>query len=246
MQPNEIVDQKLLERYERGQLDLTYSSQFRYAHKNPYHEKLSEFSHFVLRDEEGEELRGSWNASSFKREAPLHVEIGAGYGHFMREFCQANRNVNFVAMDYRFKRSYELAQKLDRLKLKHCRYLRAKGERLGYLFDENEIDEMYLFFPDPWPKKRHHKNRLFAPPFLSLAHKLLKPGGKLWVKTDHDHYYEWMKFFLSRDKNFEVELLTGDLYEDNPDHFLAGFQTKFEKIFLRKGIKIKAIALRNK
>lgn len=224
-------------------VDHSYLENFKYKHRNPYHEKLKEYSEFVMRDEEAEVFQGKWNDAVFKRKAPLEVEVGAGYGHFMREYCQNNPHVNFIGLDYRFKRSYELCRKLEKLDISNYRYLRAKGERIGFLFDESEVDTLYYFFPDPWPKKRHNKKRLFQAPFLESAWKVLRPGGKMFIKTDHDIYFEWMCDVLKNQDHFTVKMQTADLLNEQADHFLASFQTKFEKIFLKQGTNIKGFEL---
>jgi tRNA (guanine-N7-)-methyltransferase len=223
-----------------------YNEDFNYTHNNPYHDRLGEFNHFVLRDKEGEEARGNWNQKVFKRVAPLHLEIGTGYGHFMMDYCAKNPHINFVGMDYRFKRSFNLVKKLDAHPTKNFKYLRARGERVNFLFSENEVDSLFYFFPDPWPKTRHHKKRLFQAPFLQSAYKILRPSGKFFIKTDHDDYAKWMLKALESDPHFNIEFKTLDLYKEYPDHFLASFSTKFERIFLGKGIKIKALVLTSK
>jgi tRNA (guanine-N7-)-methyltransferase len=225
--------------------DHAFKEGFKYSHDNPYHDRLSTFDEFVLRDDEGEAYAGSWNKEVFQREAPIEVEIGTGYGHFMMEHCSTHQDINFVGMDHRFKRSFHLAKKLNSLSEgeKHFRYLRARGERLEFLFGPEEISKIYYFFPDPWPKNRHHKKRLFQTNFLNAAYKVLKKGGKVLVKTDHDGYFEWMQGFLEKEERFEKMMYTTDLKKEYPDHFLASFETKFEKIFLKQGIKIKAMVL---
>ncbi|MFL5783325.1 MAG: tRNA (guanosine(46)-N7)-methyltransferase TrmB [Bacteriovoracaceae bacterium] len=221
-----------------------YQKDFKYTHKNPYHDKLAVFDSFVLRDEMAESNVGKWD-EQFGNKAPLEVEIGTGYGDFMLDYCQKNPGINFIGLDHRFKRSFSVAQKLDKLEHKNFRYLRARGERLGFMFDESEVQSVFYFFPDPWPKKRHHKKRLFQKPFLDDCHKVLKPGGILFVKTDHDGYYEWMLEELKEEKRFEILLQSRDLRSEFPDHFLSQFATKFEKIFLSQGTLIKSIVLKN-
>ena len=226
---------------------------FRYTHKNPYHEKLTRFHHFVLRDEDPEKYRGKWNPEVFGRQAPLCLEIGTGYGHFMLEYTKANPHINFIGLDYRFKRGFQLAKKLSHQweeKEKdtpspstYFRYLRARGERIQWIFGESELDQIFYFFPDPWPKKRHHKKRLFQTPFLEAAYKVLKPGGSLFIKTDHHSYAEWILEHLQAQQFFEIKLKTFDLRQEYSQHYLASFQTKFEKIFLKKNTPIKAFEL---
>lgn len=226
--------------------DRTYSEDFQYTHDNPYHDRLEKYSEFVLRDKEAEEHTGKWNAEVFKREAPLYAEIGSGYGHFMTHFCEKNPDINFVGLDYRFKRSFQLAKKLDAHPSNNFRYLRAKGERIHYIFAENELDRIFYFFPDPWPKTRHKKKRLFQDKFLDSAYRTLKAGGEIYIKTDHDDYADWMEEVMNKSDLFEVTFATRDLRKEYPEHFLASFQTKFEKIFIEKGINIKAYVLKTK
>ena len=222
-----------------------YQPDFKYTHDNPYHDKLEVFDTFVLRDEEAESNVGHWNEKHFKNDKPIEVEIGTGYGEFMMEYCQKFHDINFIGLDHRFKRSFSVAKKLDKLEHKNFRYLRARGERLEFMFAESEVQSVFYFFPDPWPKTRHHKKRLFQKPFLNACHKVLKPGGTLFVKTDHDEYFEWMLNHIKDDDRFEVILQSKDLRNEYPEHFLSIFTTKFEKIFLSQGTLIKSIVLKN-
>lgn len=224
----------------------SFLEDFKYRHKNPYHGELSQFEGFVLRDEEAEKYRSKWNTDLFQRKAPLHVEIGTGFGHFMLELCEQNPEINFVGLDYRFKRSFELARRLAKIEHKNFRYLRAKGERISFMFGEGEIDHLYYFFPDPWPKKRHHKKRLFQPHFLRSAHEALNTDGIFFIKTDHDDYFRWMLEVLDEQDFFSIELKTFDLHTEYPEHFLAKNVTKFEKIFMSQGTPTKALVLRKK
>jgi tRNA (guanine-N7-)-methyltransferase len=223
--------------------DFLHKEDFKYTSNNPYHDRLEIFDEFVLRDDEGESHQGKWSQEVFGNDNEIAVEIGTGYGHFMMDYTQKYTEENFVGLDHRFKRSFNLAKKLNTLQHKNFRYLRARGERLKFLFAPDEVSKIFYFFPDPWPKNRHHKKRLFQKPFLDAAHTVLHPGGKLFVKTDHDGYFEWMLEHLQDETRFKVVMKSFDLRNDFPEHFLAEFVTKFEKIFLAKGIKIKALVL---
>lgn len=263
-------------RYRSGSESYTFSPSI--IHTNPYHERISAFSQFVLRDEEAEVFCGRWNKDVFKRpDASLHVEIGVGYGDFMRKYCVEYPEVNFVGIDYRFKRSFNVAKKLD-CDVKNAldpytfRLLRARGERINYIFGESEVDKLFIFFPDPWPKKRHHKKRLLQSTFLRAAHRVLKPNGLIYIKTDHDSYYDWMNGFYQQEQElFAKEFCSQDLWAEKEMHeliplqnstflmdsgmqkheilpayqILTKFRTKFEDIFVKKGIKIKALILRS-
>lgn len=227
-------------------LNHSYRADFVYKSRNPYNQKLDLFEEFVLKDNMAEELPNKWNKEVFNRDAKLMAEIGTGFGHFMLEFCEKNPDVNFVGLDYRFKRSFNLARKLSKLENRNFKYLRAMGERISFIFGEQELDRIFYFFPDPWPKARHNKKRLFQKPFLDGCHKTLKPGGEVFVKTDHDGYFEWMLDVLKDEDRFEVLLQTWDLHQEYPTHFLSQYITKFEKIFMKKEIPTKALVLRKK
>jgi tRNA (guanine-N7-)-methyltransferase len=227
-------------------LKFSYREDFKYTTDNPYSDKLNAYADFVMQDNNCEELRGKWAMQEFKNNLPLHVEIGSGFGDFMFNFCNEITNVNFIGMDYRFKRSYQVARKLAKIPHRNFRYLRAMGERIGFMFDAAEVERLYYFFPDPWPKARHNKKRLFQKPFLDAAHKVLSPQGEIWIKTDHDDYFAWMLEHLEQENRFSIELQSFDLHADFPEHFLSTHKTKFEHIFLGQGIKIKALILRKK
>jgi tRNA (guanine-N7-)-methyltransferase len=225
--------------------DHSFREDFKYKHDNPYHDRLSEFDSFVMRDGDAENFRGKWNSEVFKREGKLFLEVGSGAGHFMTDYCEKNPTHNFVGLDYRFKRSFQLAKKLARIENKNFRYLRAKGERIEFIFNENELDGLFYFFPDPWPKTRHMKKRLLQGPFLEAAYKTIKPGGIFYIKTDHDGYAEWMDEEIKKFGKFKVLLQSKDLRAEYPDHFLSEYVTGFEKIFIGQGIKIKAFVLQS-
>lgn len=228
-------------------VDYSFKEDFKYKHENPYHDRLGEFSDFVMRDNEGEAFKGKWNEDVFKRiGSPLFLEIGTGAGHFMIDYCADHQDQHFVGLDYRFKRSFALAKKLSQLEVKNFRYLRAKGERIEFMFAENELDGIFYFFPDPWPKTKHHKKRLLQAPFLNAAYKTLKPGGILYIKTDHDDYALWMAKEIEQCGLFDVILVSSDLRKDHPEHLLSKYTTGFERIFLEQGIKIKAFVLQSK
>ncbi len=226
-------------------VDLLFSKNFKYKHNNPYHDRLGAYDSFVMRDHEAETNKSKWATDIFKNSYPIELEIGTGYGNFMQDYCKNNPNINFIGLDYRFKRSFQLAKKLKDNNSSNFRYLRAKGERIHHIFDANELDTIYYFFPDPWPKTRHHKKRLFQTPFLESAYKVLKPNGTFYIKTDHDDYAKWMHAVLEKNPFFKIDFYTQDLYGEFPEHFLSNYQTRFEHIFIKKGINIKAFVLKS-
>ncbi len=221
----------------------TWEKDFTYLYSNPYADRLKQdFSDFVLSDSEGEAYHGHWRQQVFKRpqDTKLVLEIGSGHGHFLEHMANSNLESLIIGLDYRFKRSFFLAKKLQKNQeiLDRMRFLRARAERLAFLFGKHEIDEIYLLFPDPWPKARHQKKRLFSQMFLDACARVLKPNGKVFVKTDHLGYFEHMQTVLGQNTSFQQCFVTKDLYSDKNEHFLQTFQTKFENIFLTQKLPI--------
>ena len=220
---------------------------------NPYNEKLRQFDSFVYLDTEAEIFKNNWQKNVFNNQNPLTVEIGVGYGDFMFNYCQTHPNQNYIGLDIRFKRSFGVAKKLETLPEKNFRLLRAQGQRLPWLFAEREIDQLFCFFPDPWPKTKQHKKRLFQKKFLDSLSTLIKKNGFIFFKTDHTDLYEWTLREIEKCEKLKLVWKSNDLYKSfneltdsntkNLLHNLVTFQTKFEKIFLQQKSLIKAIIL---
>ena len=122
---------------------------------------------------------------------PVELEIGIGKGTFITEQAKARPEVNFFGIEWaRFFWRYAS----DRLRRNGC--LNARTVRAEAHFFLNEyvpdasLSVLHIYFPDPWPKKRHHKRRLIQPKFMPTVLRILKPGGRLQVVTDHQDYFE--------------------------------------------------------
>jgi tRNA (guanine-N7-)-methyltransferase len=138
-----------------------------------------------------EELAGPLTSRSlFGNERPLELEIGSGKGTFLVAESKARPDVNFLGLEYA--RRYWLAA-ADRLRRNECvnaRVVLGEAERLVRDFLQAEsLAGVHAYFPDPWPKTRHHKRRLFKLPFVELLASRMKPGATLQIATDHPEYY---------------------------------------------------------
>ena len=112
------------------------------------------------------------------------------------------------------------------------------------MFAREEVNGIFYFFPDPWPKRRHQKRRLFGEHFLKGLAKILAVGGRVYVKTDHDDYAQWMTDVVNEQALFFAELISYNVRDEYPDHFLSRYVTKFEKIFVAQNKAIKGFVLR--
>ena len=125
----------------------------------------------------------------FGREAPTDVEIGSGKGKFLNELATTNPERNILAIERSAKYHRLCCDRAARRGLTNVRVLRTTGEDLLFrLLDDASVANFYVLFPDPWPKKRHHKRRFFKTEILAALSRALAVGGRLLVKSDHADY----------------------------------------------------------
>jgi tRNA (guanine-N7-)-methyltransferase len=125
----------------------------------------------------------------FARAAPLVLEIGSGMGETTAEIAQQHPAVDFIAIEVHGPGIGSLLKKIDALELKNLRLIRHDAvAALESMVPDGLLAGIHLFFPDPWPKKRHHKRRLVQPPFAALAARKLAPGGYFHAATDWAEY----------------------------------------------------------
>jgi tRNA (guanine-N7-)-methyltransferase len=134
----------------------------------------------------------------FGRAAPVVLEIGSGMGETTAEIAQAQPETDFVAIEVHAPGVGSLLRKIHERELKNLRVIRHDAlEVLERMIPDASLAGIHLFFPDPWPKKRHHKRRLVQPPFAALAARKLAPGGYLHAATDWPDYATQIEQVLS-------------------------------------------------
>jgi tRNA (guanine-N7-)-methyltransferase len=161
----------------------------------------------------------------FGRDAPLVIEIGAGKGHFIRSYAQAEPHKNFIAIERFMKWTKHNADRLPKEGMDHVKLLCGMAQdHLTALFPDQSIDEIHVTFPDPWPKRKHHKHRILQKTYVELFHQKLKKGGELHITTDHQDYFEFaMKEFAP----LENKLFTVVPKQDYPHK--TNYQIKYER-----------------
>jgi tRNA (guanine-N7-)-methyltransferase len=125
---------------------------------------------------------------------PLVLEIGSGMGETTLEIAKAHPEADFVAVEVHGPGVGSLLNRIEKDGLKNLRLVRHDAvEVLERMVADGSLAAVHLFFPDPWPKKRHHKRRLVQPAFVSLLRQKLKVGGVLHVATDWPEYATWIE-----------------------------------------------------
>lgn len=143
-----------------------------------------------------------WDAC-FPRRAPLDIDVGCGKGRFLLARSQANPARNFLGIDRRLQRLRKVDKKIQHNNVDNIRLLRIEAAyAAGFLFPPLSVDTFTVFFPDPWPKRRHYQRRLFSSSFLDALIRTLKPGGLLHVATDHLPYFEAIQALFRDDSRF--------------------------------------------
>jgi tRNA (guanine-N7-)-methyltransferase len=136
----------------------------------------------------------------FGRTAPLVVEIGSGMGETTAAIAKARADADFIAVEVHGPGVGSLLNRISNEELGNLRVIRHDAvEVLERMIPEASLAAIHLFFPDPWPKKRHHKRRLVQPQFAALAARKLAPGGVLHAATDWPDYAEHMSEVFSRE-----------------------------------------------
>ncbi|HKQ29008.1 MAG TPA: tRNA (guanosine(46)-N7)-methyltransferase TrmB [Burkholderiales bacterium] len=141
----------------------------------------------------------------FGRKAPLVLEIGSGMGETTAAIAQARPEVDFIAVEVHGPGVGSLLNRIESSKLSNLKVIRHDAlEVLEKMIPDAALAAIHLFFPDPWPKKRHHKRRLVQPQFAALAARKLAPGATLHAATDSPDYAEHMNSVLSAEPAFRL------------------------------------------
>lgn len=164
------------------------------SRRSVYADKLQAYPDLVFSDGAEVRNRGSWRSHFGGRAGPSYggriiLEIGCADGALLTTCAAAHPGTAFVGLDWKFRVLHHAAQRSA--DLPNVAYLRARAQDLSQLFGPGELDEIWLFHPEPFAAPAQLPNRLFAEPFLLAAHHVLNPGGTLTLKTDHPGYFQW-------------------------------------------------------
>lgn len=180
------------------------------------------------------EFKGKWLSDYFKRAGRLVLELGCGYGEYTVGQAKMFPEDNFIGMDIKGARLNLGVKEIEREKMTNACFIRSRIEMITSLF-ENEIDEIWITFPDPRPDRP--KRRLTAPLFLDRYKKILKTNGTLYLKTDSKELYDYT-CELVKSLNCNIIEKTDNLYDSPLLEKVPYIQTKYEKMFLAEGKQI--------
>lgn len=183
-------------------------------------------------------LKVGWERRYFENDNPITLELACGKGEYTLELARRLPRRNFVGIDIKGDRLWRGAKMALEEGLQNVLFLRMKIESLPGYFEKNTVQEIWLTFPDPFPKKRHTHKRLTAPSFLKLYLQMLAPGGVIHLKTDDPNLYEYTLNVL-KSQQCPIHAATEDLYASRAADELTSIKTTYERRHLQDGKKIK-------
>ena len=187
-------------------------------------------------------IKGRWNQDLFKNGNPITIELGCGKGEYTVGLANNFPQNNFIGIDIKGARMWRGAKTANEQKLPNVAFLRTRIEFINSFFSSDEVDEIWITFPDPHPGGRNSNKRLTSPWFLNSYRLFLKDKGLIHLKTDNKELYDFTCKVLSHN-NVETIISTNDLYTEKIDNILS-IRTHYEKIFLDAGLKINYLSFR--
>jgi tRNA (guanine-N7-)-methyltransferase len=215
--------------------------------------KLKRFEIIASRDnvlERGKEIylkiKGNWNGLYFRDHRPITVELACGRGEYSVGLAKRFPERNFVGVDMKGDRLWKGSTLAVEQSLTNVAFLRTQILDIESFFEAGEIDEIWLTFPDPRPRKRDVKRRLTSPRFMEIFRKLLKPGGYFRLKTDNTPLFDYTLEQLGMRNDVDDLQYTHDLYASPLKDECFDIKTRYEEMFSAKGETIKYLRFRFK
>jgi len=177
-----------------------------------------------------EDAKGKWH-EIFGNDHPIHIEVGSGKGAFITGMAKAHPEINYIGIDIQKSvLSYALDKVLE-ADVPNIKLLWVDGDSLTNYFGDGEIDQLYLNFSDPWPKKRHEKRRLTYKSFLDTFKQILPEHGEIHFKTDNRGLFEYSLVSFSQ----YGMTLKGVWLDLHASDFEGNVMTEYEEKFSSKG-----------
>lgn len=184
----------------------------------------------------GHPLKGKWRTDFFRNENPIVLELGCGKGDYTIGLAKLYPNTNFVGIDIKGARMHTGAKIGVEENIPNAGFLRSQIELLSHSFAENEIDEIWITFPDPQIKYKRKKHRMTNPEFLAMYQKLLKPGGVVHLKCDSEFLHGYTHGIVEMLGYRVLEAYHDiDLQLKEPEHVLFTVKTFYERMWREKG-----------
>jgi len=188
-------------------------------------------------------MKGKWCRDVFGNDHALILELGCGKGEYTVGLARSFPNQNYIGLDIKGARIWTGASVANDEGLSNVAFLRTRIDFVNSFFAKNEVDEIWITFPDPQEKRRRLKKRLPGAHFLNSYRAFLKDGGRIHLKTDNLQLYKDTLELINYNK-LEVIQHSSDIYNEDWNDERVSIQTYYERIFLSKGTKINYLCFR--
>lgn len=189
-------------------------------------------------------IRGLWRKEYFQNDHPLTLELACGRGEYTIGLAKLFPGRNFVGVDIKGERIWKGSTIALQEQLNNAAFLRTHILMIENFFEPGEVNEIWLTFPDPRPRKRDIKRRLTSPRYLDAYKRLLAKGGFVRLKTDNTRLYEYTLEELQLRNDISELAFTADVYNSELKNECFNIKTRYEQEFTQKGEKIKYLRFR--
>lgn len=193
--------------------------------------------------EEGKAYKGKWAKEFFKNENPIVLELACGKGEYSVNLGKKFPDKNFIGIDYKGNRLWVGAKMALDEGITNVGFLRIQIQNVLDFFENGEIDEIWLTFPDPQAQSPLERKRLTNPTFLEKYKTILKPNGIMHLKTDNDGFYEYTLEKIA-ELNLEILQQTDNVYRDFHQDEILSIKTHYERLYLQKNKNINYVKFR--
>ena len=176
----------------------------------------------------GKSLKGKWSKMHFKNDAPLVLELACGKGEYTVNLAQLFPEKNFIGIDYKGNRIWRGAKTAIEESIYNVAFLRIQIEHILDYFDNDEVSEIWITFPDPQPQISREKKRLTAPRFLEKYKVILQESSPINLKTDNDDFYAFTLETIEQ-LGLKLHVRTEDLYRSDLVDEVLSIKTYYEK-----------------
>lgn len=185
----------------------------------------------------GFSLRGKWHADFFKNENPIVLELGCGKGEYTVGLARRYPYKNFIGVDIKGARIWRGCKTSNEEGLTNVAFIRTKIQHIARFFDKEEVDEIWVTFPDPQPKFSKRNKRLTSPSFLERYKCILRPKAIIHLKTDNEPLFDYTLEIIE-EAGHQLHIAVKDLYSFDGLDEVKSIKTYYEDLFFKQGFNI--------
>jgi tRNA (guanine-N7-)-methyltransferase len=189
-------------------------------------------------------IKGKWRSDYFRNDNPITLELACGRGEYSVNLAKRFPEKNFIGVDIKGERIWKGSTLALESQLNNVAFLRTPILLIENFFEPGEVNEIWITFPDPRPRKRDIKRRLTSPRYMDIYKKIVKQGSYVRLKTDNSQLYSYTLEETQSRSDIDDLKFTDDLYSSELRTECFDIRTRYEEMFAAKGEKIKYMRFR--